>query len=196
MSVLPEISTHIAIPGLYRHLSGMPRILQKPWFLPAVLAAAGFGSIGLALAAQHWGGLQPCILCIYQRYAHGAAGAAGLIALALAARPAARQLLTGLGALALLAGGGIAGFHVGVEQRWWRGTEGCHAPSFDTDLSVDELREAMLGTNFVPCDEIPWELFGISMAGYNLLFSLALGLAVLWLLIRLGAGRAGVGAAA
>ena len=166
---------------------------QKPWFLPAVLAAAGFGSIALALIAQHWGGLQPCILCIYQRYAHGAAGAAGLLALALLAQPLARQAFTALGALALLAGAGIAGFHVGVEQRWWRGTDGCHAPSFEAGLSVDELREAMLGTSFVPCDEIPWELFGISMAGYNLLFSLALGAAVLWILRRQGASGAGLG---
>jgi hypothetical protein len=39
-------------------------------------------------------------------------------------------------------------------------------------------------------------LFGISMAGYNFLFSLALGMAVLWVLFRLRAGRAGLGAPA
>ncbi len=174
----------------------MQALLRKPWLLPALLAAAGFGSIALALAAQYWGGLQPCVLCIYQRYAHGAAGAAGLLALVLMARPAARQALTGLGALALLAGAAVAAFHVGVEQRWWRGTEECHAPSFDAGLSIDELREAMLGIRFVPCDEIPWELFGISMAGYNFLFSLALGAAVLWMLARFRAGQAGLGAPA
>lgn len=174
----------------------MDAVFRKPWLLPALLAAAGFGSIALALMAQYWGGLQPCVLCIYQRYAHGAAGGAGLLALVLAAQPALRQLLTGLGALALLAGAGIAAFHVGVEQLWWRGTDECHAPGFDADLSIDELREAMLGTQFVACDKIPWELFGISMAGYNFLFSLALGVAVLWMLARLRAGRAGLGAPA
>ncbi len=174
----------------------MQAILEKPWLLPALLVAVGLGALALALMAQYWGGLQPCVLCVYQRYAHGAAGGAGLIALALAAQPAARQLSTGLGGLALLAGAGIAAFHVGVEQHWWRGTDGCHSPGFDSDLTIDELREAMLGTSFVPCDEIPWELFGISMAGYNLLFSLALGVAVLWTLVRLRAGQAGLGAPA
>jgi disulfide bond formation protein DsbB len=48
----------------------------------------------------------------------------------------------------------------------------------------------------VACDKIPWELFGISMAGYNFLFSLALGVAVLWMLARLRVGRAGLGAPA
>jgi disulfide bond formation protein DsbB len=174
----------------------MQAILERPWLLPALLVAVGLGALALALMAQYWGGLQPCVLCIYQRYAHGAAGGAGLLALALAARPAARQLLAGLGGLALLAGAGIAAFHVGVEQHWWRGTDGCHSPGFDSDLTIDELREAMLGTSFVPCDEIPWELFGISMAGYNFLFSLALGVAVLWMLARLRAGQAGLGAPA
>jgi len=162
----------------------MQAILQKPWLLPAVLAAAGLGAIALALLAQHWGGLQPCVLCIYQRYAHGVAGGAGMLAFLLVGQAAARRILTGLGALALLAGGAIAGFHIGVEQHWWQGTAGCHAPSFEADLSIDELREAMLGTSFVPCDRIPWELFGISMAGYNFLFSLALGGVVLWILVR------------
>ena len=171
----------------------MQAILERPWLLPALLVAVGLGALALALMAQYWGGLQPCVLCIYQRYAHGAAGGAGLLALALAARPAARQLSTGLGGLALLAGAGIAAFHVGVEQHWWRGTDGCHSPGFDSDLTIDELREAVLGTSFVPCDEIPWELFGISMAGYNFLFSLALGVAVLWTLFRLRAGQAGLG---
>lgn len=166
----------------------MQTIDRNPWLLPAALAAAGLGALGMALAAQHWGGIQPCVLCIYQRYAHGAAAAAGLLALALAARPAASRALTGLGALAFLAGAGIAAFHVGVEQHWWQGTAGCHAPSFDADLNIDELREAMLGTSFVPCDRIPWELFGLSIAGYNFLFSLALGGAVLWLLARRRAG--------
>ena len=87
-----------------------------------------------------------------------------------------------------MSGAGIAGFHVGVEQHWWQGTAGCHAPGFDADLTIDELREAMLGTSFVPCDQIAWELFGLSMAGYNFLFSLAMGAAVLWAVQRFRTG--------
>jgi disulfide bond formation protein DsbB len=34
-----------------------------------------------------------------------------------------------------------------------------------------------MGTEFVPCDKVAWSLFGISMAGYNALFSLLFGLA-------------------
>ena len=162
-------------------------LLDRPRLLPAAIAAAGFGALALAFASQVWGGLDPCVLCIYQRYAHGAAGGLGLIALALAARPRVRRLLVGLAGLVFLAGAAIALFHVGVEQHWWRGTAACHAPAFDPDLSLEELREQMLGTRFVPCDVVRWALFGISMAGYNFLFSLGLGGILLWAAGRTGA---------
>ncbi len=32
----------------------------------------------------------------------------------------------------------------------------------------------------MPCDEVPWSLFGVSMAGYNVLASLGLALASFW----------------
>jgi len=50
-------------------------------------------------------------------------------------------------------------------------------PSFDYPLTHEA---ALIITDFVPCDQIPWSLFGLSMAGYNVLASLALGLASLW----------------
>ena len=74
----------------------------------------------------------------------------------------------------------IAFFHVGVEQHWWRGTADCHAPVIDPNLSVDALRQQLLNTDFVPCDQIPWSLFGISMAGYNTAAYLVLALAAIW----------------
>ncbi len=35
-------------------------LLERPRFLPAAIAAAGFGALALALASQVWGGLDPC----------------------------------------------------------------------------------------------------------------------------------------
>ncbi len=46
------------------------------------------------------------------------------------------------------------------------------------------------GLRFVPCDEIRWSLFGISMAGYNVLASLGLAAASLWAALNItGAKR-------
>jgi disulfide bond formation protein DsbB len=167
----------------------MQDLLARPRVLPALIVLAGLGPLAAAFAAQYWGGIEPCILCIYQRYAHGTAAAVGLVALALAARPALLRPLVALAGLAFLTGAAIAVYHVGVEQLWWRGTAECHAPVFDPDMSLEEMRESLLNTRFVPCDQIPWALFGISIAGYNVLYSLVLGLALSWIAWKgIGAG--------
>lgn len=127
-----------------------------------------------AFAFQYIGGLQPCILCWWQRYPYMATIVLSLVAAAIApTRPPLARILLGLSVAAFLAGAGIAAFHVGVEQRWWAGTAECGA-NFGPVGSVDELRRRLLAQPVVRCDEVAWSLFGISMAGYNFLLSLAL----------------------
>jgi disulfide bond formation protein DsbB len=145
-----------------------------PWLGAAVAAGALLGALGF----QYLGGYPPCELCHWQRYAHVAA-----LALALAALPlggGARRALTAAAALAFLAGAGIAGFHAGVENGWWQGLPGCSAPDFG-GMSVEQLRDALMQTEVVRCDEVAWSLFGLSMADWNLLLSAAVGAAMLWL---------------
>ena len=152
-----------------------------PWVAIGVPAAALLG----ALAFQYIGGYPPCLLCHWQRYAHLAA-----LGLALAALPlsgGARRFATIASALALLAGAGIAGFHVGVEQGWWAGLPGCSAPDI-RGLDVAQLREVLMQAEVVPCDAVAWSLFGISMAGWNLLLSALVGVAIVWV-VALGSRR-------
>lgn len=163
-------------------LSPLPQQNPRAW--PLLLAAACLGALGTALASQYWGGLHPCVLCIYQRYAYGVALAAALIALALSGNRGLRQLSLIAAGIAFLAGAGLAGFHVGVEQKWWEGLEACSNQSLPSGASVDELREALMNQPFAPCDAVPWSLFGISIAGYNLLASAVLAGLALWAALR------------
>lgn len=127
-----------------------------------------------AFAFQYIGGLQPCILCWWQRYPYMVTIVVGLIAAAIApTRPTVARALLGFCAAAFMVGAGIAAFHVGVEQHWWQGTAECGA-NFGPAGSIDELRRRLLAQDVVRCDAIAWSLFGISMAGYNFLLSLAL----------------------
>ncbi len=163
----------------------MTMTLDNPRFGSALVAVVSLGALITAYLSQYWGGLEPCVLCLYQRYVYMAALAVGAVGLAVAGSPAVGRWVLGVAGLVFLSGAAIAAFHVGVEQQWWRGTAGCHAPALDMNASVEQLREQLLNTRFVPCDEIPWSLFGISMAGYNVLASLALAAASLWALARL-----------
>ena len=101
------------------------------------------------------------------------------------ARRSPRSISAGL---TLLTGAAIAAFHVGVEQHWWQGTAECGAVDGAAD-SLEALRAQILTAPTVRCDEVPWSLFGISMAGYNFLVSLGLGAGAL------AAGRRLAGAA-
>ncbi len=164
------------------------QVLDHPRLVPALVVAISLATLAIALAAEHWGGLAPCVLCLYQRYGYLGAVAFGLVGLVVADRPRARGAAVVLCALAFLSVAGIAFYHVGVEQLWWRGTAECHAPSLDFDASIESLRQQLLNTKFVPCDEVAWSLFGISMAGYNFFAALGFAGASLWAGLR-GAGR-------
>ena len=135
-----------------------------------VLAAAS-GSAALMLGAfgfQYIGGLPPCAMCIWQRYPHVVAIAIGLIA-----RRFGSAALAWLGALAALTTAAIGGFHTGVERGWWEGPSTCTSGPIG-GLSTDELFDQIMNAPLVRCDEVPWEMFGLSMASWNMVISLVL----------------------
>lgn len=143
-----------------------------------LLAAGGSAAVlAAALGFQYLAGLAPCQLCIWQRWPHVAAIAIGLVAFLVTRGPLAR-LLPSLGALAALTAAGIGAFHVGVEQKWWEGLASCTAGSISGISTADLLNPDVDVGAVIRCDEIAWQMFGLSMAGWNVVLSLAL--ALLW----------------
>jgi len=143
----------------------------------AILVAAGgsFALLAGAFAFQYLGGLAPCQLCLWQRWPHAAAILAGLLALVFT-RGTPGRLLPLLGALAALASAGIGVFHVGVEEKWWEGLASCTAGSISGISTADLLDPNVDVGAVVRCDEIAWQMFGISMAGWNVILSALLAL--------------------
>lgn len=154
-----------------------------------LLLAGAVAPLLVALAAQHLGGLAPCELCLWQRWAYGGAIASALLALLAAGSPNASRLLIALGGIAALVGCGIAIFHVGVEQHWWQGLSGCSGSALSGDMTAQEFEAAILAAPTVRCDEIAWSFAGISMAGYNALYAAALALFAFILAGRIGRPR-------
>ena len=141
-----------------------------------ILFAAG-GSLALMLGAwgfQYIGEMPPCNLCYWQRYPHYAAIGLGGLAFMLGG-----ALLSLLGALAALTTAAIAGYHTGVERGWWEGPASCTS-SGTSGLSTDQLFDQIMAAPLIRCDEVPWEMFGLSMASWNMLASLAL--AAIWIM--------------
>ena len=140
------------------------------------IAAASAAILGTALASQYWGGLHPCLLCLYQRIPYAATIVLGLVGAWLAGTGRFGLAAVALAACAAVfaAGAGVAAFHVGVEQHWWPGTTACTGAASGTATTVEALRQQILDAPVVRCDDVQWSLLGISMAGYNVLASVAL----------------------
>lgn len=127
--------------------------------------------LGGAYVSQYGFGLFPCEMCWWQRYAHFAALPFALLAFAL---PRARWPIA-LAALAILVSGLIAGFHAGVEYKWWEGFTTCTATGLGAGGNP---LDAIMNAPIIRCDEVQWSLLGISLAGFNFLISTAAALII------------------
>ncbi len=136
-----------------------------------------------ALGSQVVGGLYPCEMCHWQRWPHYAAIALAALAFA-APAPAVRKTLVALAALAILKSGAIGVFHAGVEYHWWEGITTCATTASGQGGTPAEMLARIMNAPIVRCDVAQWRLFGVSLAGYNALFSLAGGSIILALLMR------------
>lgn len=138
--------------------------------------------LGGAYAFQYLGGLHPCEMCWWQRYAHMAAIPLAVIAYATSRRACVSAGFTGLAGLAIGLGGIIGLFHAGVEYGWWQGLTACSTTPAGSDAA--DMLSQIMATPITRCDVAPWTMLGISMAGYNGILSGAAALAILALLLK------------
>ncbi len=146
-------------------------MLTPRGFAGFVLVASAF-VLGAALLSQQWGGLAPCELCLLQRWLWEAAIGLALVALIAGSRAALPWVALGL-AVVFALGVAFAFYHVGVEQHWFAGPSACTA-SGGGAMTLEDMKRQILGTAPVLCDRVQWSLFGVSMAGWNLLASLGI----------------------
>jgi disulfide bond formation protein DsbB len=141
-------------------------------FFPAFILAVSVAVLGGALAAQYWGGLAPCELCLKERWPWVAAIAVGVVATTTGSRRASPRIALLLTAIFAI-GSALALYHVGVEKHWFPGPAACTAPA-DAAATIEALRQQLLHQMPVRCDQPAWLLWGISLAGWNLVASLAM----------------------
>jgi len=157
---------------------------METWFLPAymplLIVLTSASMLGSAFYYEYVEGLTPCQLCEYQRLAWWLALGVSAAAMYMKRNKRLQNVTSGLAAICILAGAGVAGFHVGVEYGYWAGPASCSGTSLPTSLT--ELSSLLTEAPPPRCDEVPWSLFGLSMAAYNTLISLATGAYVLGVL--------------
>ncbi len=138
--------------------------------VPALLLAGAY-------VGQYGFDLYPCEMCWWQRYPHFIAVV--LAALAFVLKGSVRVLVA-LAAGSIIASGLIGAFHAGVEYGWWEGFTTCAAGAAP---SGDPMK-AILDAPLIRCDQVQWDMLGISLAGFNFIISAAAGVLIFALLRR------------
>jgi disulfide bond formation protein DsbB len=151
-------------------------------FAGCVLAVSAV-VLGAAFASQYWGGLAPCEMCLLQRWPWAIAIVVSLVALFAGGRPALPWVALLL-AIVFAAGIVFAAYHVAVEQHWIAGPTACTAGPPGSAMSVEQMKQQILGTAPVLCDRVQWSLYGVSLAGWNLLASLVMAAACVVVFVR------------
>jgi len=151
-------------------------LVRFSWLSAAALCAVSGALLLTAFMFEYIGGLAPCELCWYQRYAHMATILISGSALYFYRNASVVVPMLAAAAVAFFVGAGIAGYQVGVEQSWWESA--CATPIRGGTL--DEIRVGLMAAPLVRCDEVAWSLWEISMAGWNGLASLVLGASALY----------------
>ena len=157
----------------------------------ALTAALAVTLIAAATLAGAWFfqlvlDIRPCPLCLEQRYAYYLAIPLGALVALAATRDAPRPLLViGLAILALAALGnaGLGVYHAGVEWKFWQGPTDCTGEIGNLG-SAGNLLERLDTVKVIRCDEVQWRFLGLSLAGYNVLISLAMAALAGWGILR------------
>lgn len=142
----------------------------------AYAAFAAFVSAAMLAAAHIFQrfGYEPCLLCLRQREVYWIAlplALAGFVLLQ--RRPEQVRVVPALLGTVFLTGFAVAAYHAGVEWKWWPGPESCGAGGAADAAGIEALLRGE-PVRSVRCDEAAWRLFGVSMAGWNAMVSLAL----------------------
>jgi len=167
------------------NMTAVSPILRK--HSPATLAALAVLAIAAATIAGAWYfqlvlDIQPCPLCLEQRYAYYLAIPLAVLTALAAGQNAPRWLvIAGLAILALaaLANAVLGGYHAGVEWKFWPGPSDCTGPVGNLG-SAGSLLDRLDKVKVVMCDEVQWTFLGLSLAGYNVLISLLMAAIAVW----------------
>jgi disulfide bond formation protein DsbB len=144
-------------------------------FILLLLCIACLGALSVAYIGEYFYNLRPCMLCYYQRYGFMVATfvAATGSCLTLSRHQIYALYATGM---ALLVTFSIAVYQVLVEKHLIAVPQLCKGTHITATSFQDFKQGFTTQPALPPCDQVPWELFGISLAGYTAFFTLLLAM--------------------
>ena len=148
----------------------------------ALVTVIGLLTIGGFFFFQYVLGYPPCPLCLDQRNAYYiCVPLAALLWLGGSHGASRKVMIAGFAVVVavMLWNTGLSTYHAGVEWKFWPGPIDCSGP-INKFGSAADLMKKLQNIRIVRCDVAAWRLFGISLAGYDVLVSLALAAIAAW----------------
>ncbi len=123
-------------------------------------------AISFALYVEHILGYKACKLCLYQRVPYIIAIFISFIGYNYFKNNKILILIVVIFLISAL----VSGYHYGIENNIFEEFSGCSTNSLEIVNKTELLKS--LNENVISCKDVNFKLFGISLAGINLLFSL------------------------
>jgi disulfide bond formation protein DsbB len=161
----------------FRQAGGRVQSILRDEPVAAAASIVALGAMATILGAwffEYALGYAPCPLCLQQRIPYYIViPLAVIVATGALVRWPRQWLAAGLAviALAMLVSAGLGAYHSGVEWKWWAGPTACATLG---ELGSGNLLERVETARIVRCEEAAWRFLGLSLAGWNVLISLAL----------------------
>jgi len=135
-----------------------------------LLFAAAASALALAYIAQYIFGIEACHLCFYQRKPFLAIVAAAALTLTYFRTEKSKRIALYICTILLLINFGIAAYHSGVEKKFFSGPTNCTSDHLNSASTLEELKDVLMKTQAVRCDEPTFFVLGLTMANWNLIY--------------------------
>lgn len=154
-----------------REKISQPRLLEAHRFIAAVILVIAGATILSALFMEYVLGMQPCLLCLYQRWPYYMGLPIATLVVAMGAGTGiARSGLALLG-LVFVVSAGLGAYHALVEWKFFLGPAGCGGAAAPAAGSMEDFMRQLQNVRVVSCTEPAWVFLGLSMAGWNAVVS-------------------------
>ena len=138
-----------------------------------VVILYSFLSLIIAYGSEYFFHIKPCALCFYQRYSIIFALTFSMLSV-FVLNKTIRIYSLFLTVMSFLLNFIVAIYQILIEHKILPAPLMCRKTSFSGNNFQEFKQSLMLMKKHISCDNVSWELFGISFAGYNALFSLLL----------------------
>ncbi len=147
------------------------RLLEAHRAVAGLILIVAGATILAALFFEYVLGMQPCLLCLYQRWPYYVAVPLAAVLVALSLPQSLRRAGLALLGLIFVASAGLGAYHAGVEWGFFLGPSGCGGTPAPLASGMEDFMRQLETVRVISCTEPAWRFLALSMAGWNAVIS-------------------------